>query len=234
MRCFDFHTCWQCHDGHFVRVTEDREDPRWGHSYPCPACMVGGFAGPAIDFDKEMRRMRVPAKFLKETLETWAPAEGAPRRACTAYVAVWPPAKPILFMTGGVGTGKTHLSCGVLRALFDLHGERGQFWATIDLLDRYKATFDEDRATETVEMVDQALRRSPLIVLDDWGTAKSTEWAEERMFRLVDERYRNRSPIVITTNSDLMDMPKRIMSRLGDAEECTRVYFGGPDMRPRR
>lgn len=227
----EFHICWHCHDMHRVRVTEDRQDERWGKGQPCPECREGAASGPAIDIEAELKRMRVPRKFWAESISTWTPADGPPRAACINYVASWPPALPMLFFTGGVGTGKTHLSVGVLRALFEQHGKRGQFYATIDLLDRYKATFDADRATETVDAVDSALRKTPLLVLDDWGTERATDWAQERLFHLVDERYRERLPLIITTNADLMDMPKRIVSRLADAQECQRLYFGGRDMR---
>lgn len=175
--------------------------------------------------------MRIPARFRGCRISSWLPDNARPRLACQAYVLAWPPPKPLLLLTGDKGRGKTHLACGVVRELFEHHGVRGQFWPVVDLLDRYRATFDADRATETVEQVDAQLRRLDLLVLDDLGTQKSTEWAEERLYRLVDERYRDMRPLVVTTNVTLQEMPDRVMSRLADGAVSTVVQFVGTDRR---
>lgn len=175
--------------------------------------------------------MRIPARFRGCRISSWQPDNARPRLACQAYVLAWPPPKPLLLLTGDKGRGKTHLACGILHEVFERHGVRGQFWPVVDLLDRYRATFDADRATETVEQVDAQLRRLDLIVLDDLGTQKSTEWAEERLYRLVDERYRDMRPLVVTTNVTLQEMPDRVMSRLADGAVSTVVQFVGTDRR---
>jgi DNA replication protein DnaC len=137
----------------------------------------------------------------------------------------------MLLLTGQRGLGKTHLACGILREVAERYGELGQFWPVIELLDRYRATFDESRARETVEAVDEQLRRCAVLVLDDLGTSKSTEWAEERLFRLVDERYRDGRPLVVTTNQELLELQPRVVSRLSDAGCSTLVQFTGADRR---
>jgi len=114
--------------------------------------------------------MRIPAKFRESRIATWLPDNGRPRLAAQAYVVRWPPEKPLLLLSGNKGVGKTHLACGILHEVFERHGQRGQFWPVVDLLDRYRATFDEDRATETVESVDAQLRQCGVLVLDDFGT----------------------------------------------------------------
>lgn len=199
---------------------------------PCPDCEGRG-AGRALPAggEQEVARMRIPARFRECRIASWQPDNARPRLACQAYALSWPPAKPLLLLTGDKGRGKTHLACGVVREVFERHGVRGQFWPVVDQLDRYRATFDADRATETVEQVDAQLRRLDLIVLDDLGTQKSTEWAEERLYRLVDERYRDMRPLVVTTNVTLQEMPDRVMSRLADGAVSTVVQFVGTDRR---
>ena len=236
LRCQETsHACWTCHDAGRVRVTSNGEDGRFGRSECCPDCVGSrsGFPGAAaIDLERELVRMRIPAKYRDRTIASWLPLDARPRAVAETFVASYPPPKPLIFLTGGVGTGKTHMACGIVRAFFEQHGKRGQFWPTIDLLDRYRATFDESRATETVEAVDAQLRQCAILVLDDYGAHRSTEWAEERLFRVVDERYRTRAPLVITSNIDVMEMPARVLSRLKEASDSTIVYFDGPDQRP--
>ena len=179
-------------------------------------------------------RMRIPMLHRRCIIETWAPENGRPRRLAEEYVSVWPPAKPLFLMTGEKGAGKTHLAAAVLRRIFEEHGKRGQFWPVIDLLDRYRATFDSERATETVEAIDQELRRAEVLVLDDFGANKATEWVEERLFRVVDERYRDMRPLVVTSNVGLLGLPDRVKSRFTDASVAQIAIFDGPDMRPRQ
>lgn len=129
------------------------------------------------------------------------------------YTDKWPPTGPRM-LAGGNGTGKTHLAVGALFRFWQNHGQRGRFWPAIELLDRYRATFDDARATESAESIDAEMRRTPIIVIDDLGAGKGSEWAEERLFRLIDERYRDNGALIVTTNLTLMELPARIASRL--------------------
>jgi len=212
-----------------VRYTRGRGEEGFGRSLPCPAC--SGRPVLAAEPDHDLRRLGIPAKFRTARIASWQPENGRPRLAAEAYVREWPPQKPILLLSGPKGVGKTHLACGIVRELFERHGQRGQFWPVVDLLDRYRATFDTERATETVEAVDAQLRRLAVLVLDDLGTHKSTEWAEERLFRLIDERYRENQPLVVTTNVGLVELPDRLKSRLSDGTCGTQINVAGIDRR---
>lgn len=223
------HDCCTCEDAHFVRLQRRRGEDGFGRAHPCPDC--AGSPARSEPAARVAERMRIPAKFRQARISTWLPEDGRPRLAAQAYVVRWPPEKPLLLLSGNKGAGKTHLACGILREVFERHGQRGQFWPVVDLLDRYRATYDEDRATETVEAVDAQLRQCAVLVLDDLGTHKSSEWAEERLFRLIDERYRDLRPLVVTTNVGLMELPDRIKSRLSDGSCSTLVNFTGPDRR---
>jgi len=223
------HRCCACEDAGFVRYERRRGEEGFGRALPCPGC--AGRPGLEADPERELRRLRIPAKFREARINTWLPDNGRPRLAAQAYVLRWPPEKPIFLLSGPKGVGKTHLACGIVRDLYERHGQRGQFWPVVDLLDRYRATFDEDRATETVEAVDAQLRRLAVLVLDDLGTHKSTEWAEERLFRLIDERYRELQPLVVTTNVGLMELPDRLKSRLADGSCGTQINVAGIDRR---
>lgn len=205
-----------------MRYQVGREDPRFGKAIPCPDCAA---RTEAESLDREISRLRIPRKFVPATLDNWRPHNDRKREACEEYVASWPPAKPFLLLTGEKGRGKTHLACGILRAVYERHGQRGAFWPVIDLLDRYKATFDDATATETTAAIDAEMRRMAVIVLDDFGAESATGFAMERVFRLVDERYRELRPLVITTNLDLMTLDGRVTRRFNDASGSRMVQF---------
>lgn len=218
-RCHEIHECWNCHDARF--------GARNGQSVPCPSCATQR-PDDGSDLPAELDRMRIPNRYRECTVGNWRPSDGQPRRRVEEFLGEWPPAKPTLVFTGNVGAGKTHLACAALRAEFEIRGKRGQFWPTIALLDRYKATFNDDTATETAEQIDAQLRRVELLVLDDFGTESPSKFAMERIFRLVNERYNDGAPLIVTSNIGVLDMPERVQSRLKAGVAC---YFDGPDMR---
>lgn len=216
------HRCCYCADGGRVRA-------EFGKTVLCPRCSGGAASEVTVS---PTARMMLPAKFQDAEFEQWLPVNGIPRVRCQSYVAEWPPERPFLGLTGNKGTGKTTLACATLRAASERHSVNGQFWPVIDLLDRYRRTFDSDRATESLDDVDQQMRRVPLLVLDDYGAHKGSEFAEERLFALIDYRYREHKPTVITSNVGLMEMSERVRSRLTDTSVCQMVNFMGQDMRP--
>ncbi len=73
----------------------------------------------------------------------------------------------------------------------------------------------------------------PLLILDDLGAAKTSEFVEEQTYRLINRRYNAMLPTLITTNLRIRDLKAylgdRVTSRL--AEMTTRVEFEPVDRR---
>jgi DNA replication protein DnaC len=133
-----------------------------------------------------------------------------------------------LLLEGGYGCGKTHLAAAI--ANFSAgHGIPTMFLTAPDLLDWLRASFEgsDDRFSERFEEI----RQVPLLVLDDFGTQNATPWAQEKLFQLLDYRYVNLSPTVITTNLRIEEIEGRIRSRLADTERVNRVRILAPDYR---
>lgn len=138
----------------------------------------------------------------------------AEQRASIADIISGKPQATCVTMSGGTGAGKTYASVCALKAHLLTTGHRGAFWPVIDLLERYRATFDHDRATETTGQIDEQLRKTSMLVLDDWGKQKDTEWADQQLFRLLDERLRNMQLTIVTANTKPEDFPDALRSRL--------------------
>lgn len=215
------HRCCYCADG-------GRVSRGIGKLELCPRC-TGTSAVPAPE-DPE-RRMHIPWKYRDVTFAHWKPDNGGERLRCQSYVAAWPPEKPLMFLTGNRGTGKTTLAIAILRTALERHGAAGQFWLAQRLLDRINATYD-DEAEETLQQVMGQMEKVPLLVIDDLGSEKSTEAARSRLFAIIDHRYSNGLPLVVTSNAAPQELDPRIKSRLSDAAVCTLVSFNGRDMRP--
>jgi len=67
--------------------------------------------------------------------------------------------------------------------------------------------------------------------MDDFGTQNATAWAQEKLFQILNYRYINHFPLVVTTNLLLEQIEGRIRSRLEDPELVTRVFIQAPDYR---
>lgn len=134
-----------------------------------------------------------------------------------------------LLLEGTYGCGKTHLAAAVGNARL-AKGEVVLFITTPDLLDHLRSTFGPSSETGYDETFDR-IRNAPLLILDDLGAENASEWAQEKLFQLLNHRYSRNLPTVITTNIDLDTLDPRIRSRLLDSAMIRRVPITAPDYR---
>jgi DNA replication protein DnaC len=133
-----------------------------------------------------------------------------------------------LIMQGGYGCGKTHLAAAIANESAAL-GVPALFITVPDVLDQLRFAYQDPDST--FEKRFEEIRRAPLLILDDFGTQNATEWAEEKLFQILNFRYTNQLPLVVTTNLPLDDIEPRLRSRLQDPELVTRVTIIAPDYR---
>jgi DNA replication protein DnaC len=133
-----------------------------------------------------------------------------------------------LLLQGGYGCGKTHLAAAIANFAVDL-GVPTLFITVPDLLDTLRFAYSDPE--ETFENRFEEIRRSTLLILDDFGTQNATPWAQEKLFQIINYRYINHLPLVVTTNLLLEQIDGRIRSRLEDPEMVTHVHILAPDYR---
>ena len=85
------------------------------------------------------------------------------------------------------------------------------------------------------EVVDR-LCSYPLLVIDDFGMERGTEYALEQIYNIIDSRYRSRKPLIVTTNLTLTELKNpqdtahaRILVRESGTEPVVRVMVEAPD-----
>jgi DNA replication protein DnaC len=103
-----------------------------------------------------------------------------------------------LWFDGPVGTGKTSLAILVAKAAKDA-GRSYAVFPVPRLLAEIKRTFDRD-ASDSYMGFFRRLCTIDLLVLDDLGAEKQTEWVLEQLYSIVNERWQDRRSIVVTTN----------------------------------
>jgi DNA replication protein DnaC len=133
-----------------------------------------------------------------------------------------------LVLQGHYGCGKTHLAAAVANFVVDI-GVPTLFLTVPDLLDSLRFSYNNPESSFEERFDD--IRRSPLLIMDDFGTENATPWAQEKLFQILNYRYINNLPLLITTNLSLNQLEGRIRSRLQDPELVTRVNILAPDYR---
>jgi len=138
-----------------------------------------------------------------------------------------------VLLTGTVGTGKTHLSAAI--ALYLLEREYKVMFGTVTtLLSKIRNTFGNNRESE--QEVFDSMIRCQLLVVDDIGKEKATEWVEQTLYEIINTRYENNKPLIITTNFGLGDLKDRYPN-VGEAlidrilEMCKGVKMTGDSWR---
>jgi DNA replication protein DnaC len=121
-----------------------------------------------------------------------------------------------LVLIGGYGCGKTHLAAAIANYRMEL-GHAVMFVVVPDLLDYLRAAYAPNSAITFDERL-EAIRETPLLILDDLGAHNSTPWAQEKLFQILNHRYNGRLPTVITSNQRPEEMEPRIASRLRDPD----------------
>lgn len=133
-----------------------------------------------------------------------------------------------LLLMGPFGCGKTHLAAAIANQSVSL-GVPTLFLTVPDLLDWLRFAY-QDKET-TFENRFEEIRNIQLLVMDDFGTENATPWAQEKLFQIINHRYMNRLPLVITTNQPMDTIEERIRSRLQDPSLVQRLHINAPDYR---
>jgi DNA replication protein DnaC len=191
---------------------------------------------------KRLAEANIPRRYLHCTLanfaaynETLEKALAEARRVAEAF----PVAAKGLLLEGQPGVGKTHLAVAVLKQAMQQSGGHGLFYDTRDLLKTIRSTYDPTiHATETSIL--RPVMMADLLVLDDLGAEKTSEWVEETMNLIVNTRYNERRLTIFTSNyMDIPDEtdPNSLLFRIGSRmrsrlhEMCEFVQMDGADYR---
>jgi DNA replication protein DnaC len=118
-----------------------------------------------------------------------------------------------LWFHGDVGTGKTSLAMLVAKAA-DTAGRSIAVYSVPQLLARIRRTY-ESNAEDSYDALMRRLTGVDLLVLDDLGAERQTEWVLEQLYLLINERWQNRGSVLVTTNVPDPDPegPRRLLQQ---------------------
>jgi len=133
-----------------------------------------------------------------------------------------------ILLEGTYGCGKTHLAAAIANACVK-RGVPTLFITVPDLLDSLRFAYGNPETTFEARF--EEIRDADLLVMDDFGTQNATAWAQEKLFQIINYRYINKLPTVITTNLILDEIESRIRSRLQDSDFVKHIRILAPDFR---
>ena len=175
---------------------------------------------------------------LNATFENFKEREGSEEAFLVASDYTVGNAPSILVLIGGTGTGKTHLLEAIGRQYMEQEHEGGTpYTVRYELVANMLRQLRESFKVETEGSVMAHAYKADLLLLDDIGAEKPSEWVEQELFNLVEDRYRNNRLMVVATNevepTIRAKLGDRIASRLFDNETGTvkQVYLTATDYR---
>ena len=135
-----------------------------------------------------------------------------------------------LLLWGDVGTGKSYIAGCIANALLD-KGVPVLMTNFARLLNKLTDMYAGDRNAYI-----DSFKRYPLLIIDDLGMERNSEFAREQVFSVIDSRYRSQLPIIVTTNlslEELKDPTDLSRSRIYDRvlERCMPICVNEQNIR---
>lgn len=123
--------------------------------------------------------------------------------------------KGLYFYSKTKGSGKTRLACSVGNALINEYGLQIRFTTTLNLLEAIKDTYNKN-SENTERKIGDELKRSEVLIIDDIGTEKASEWVNSIFLSLLDYRISNNKPTIFTSNVAIekLRLDDRIVDRI--------------------
>ncbi|PKM77373.1 MAG: hypothetical protein CVU90_07955 [Firmicutes bacterium HGW-Firmicutes-15] len=199
---------------------------------------ITGFSSEELRFQAVWSSCRIPPRLAGASFETYKPTCPEQQRAlekCRVFAANG--LDNInqgrgLFFQGAVGTGKSHLSASILRAIvvsnIDRFGrpasENGfvgepvyegfycSMVSVVDLLGTLRESFGVEQFRAPARRLLHRARSDAVVILDDIGAEKPSEWVEEQLYALIDLRYRMLRSTIFTTNCSMKKLEGQIGS----------------------
>lgn len=127
--------------------------------------------------------------------------------------------KGLYFYSNTKGSGKTLLSIAITNELIIKYKIKPIYISVVNMLNEMKHSFSKKDSNRNFYSLMESFKHAPLLVMDDLGVEKTTDWSEEVLTQILDERMSYKCPTIITSNMPIQSLQKkypagRIKSRI--------------------
>jgi DNA replication protein DnaC len=211
----------------------------------CPSCSE------KEEQERKSHQREALKKQLTERMEIYLRKRGVPRRYLNARItdfpAHWQKLKESttgLFLTGSRGLGKTHLAVALMREMifttqpvyrggdYKIDFQRMPLFVSVpELLLEIRDTFNGSGASE--KAVIDKYSWVDVLVLDDLGAEKTSDWVLQTLYTTMDRRYREELRTIITSNLSIEEIEEKFDDRVASrvAGMCRVCTIKGRDRR---
>jgi len=195
-------------------------------------------------FERLIADARIPKRYEHCDLDSYKPVspQESQKRAklyVQRFLDKYPQIDGGLLFLGPCGVGKTHLAVALLKKVITETGDDGLFYDFRDLLREIQSSWNSVSQTSELDVLRPVLE-AKVLVLDELGANKPTEWVRDTIAHIINCRYNDKKLTILTSN--YLDSPAklgeetltdrigmRLRSRL--YEMCTEVEIQGEDFR---
>lgn len=169
----------------------------------------------------------IPPRFRGKTFESFLAADARQQKVlgvCRDYAVNFPKHHAdgrSLLLLGNVGTGKTHLAAAIADYVIRNHGLNALYRTVYSILQHVKGSFDREASYSESEAFRDFIQPE-LLVIDEVGATKSSEFEQQTLFNIINGRYEQQLPTIVISNL----APDELGAALG--ERCVdRLREGG-------
>ena len=153
-----------------------------------------------------LKQARIPKRYehceLAEFVTSFDGAHGSLSRtllAAQSFVAEYPVEKTGLLLLGPIGVGKTHLAVGIMQELIQQKGIPCLFYDYRELLKEIQNSYNASVQATELDVL-RPVFETEVLVLDELGAVKPTEWVWDTVSHILNTRYNDNRTTIITTN----------------------------------
>jgi DNA replication protein DnaC len=150
---------------------------------------------------RSIERARLPKRYVKCHFHNYKPANSSQQTAFNYAMRLameYPAVEQGLLFMGPVGVGKTHLSVSILKGLTE-RGISCLFYEFGTLLKEIQDSYNAETKTSEFGVLSPVFN-ADVLVLDELGASKPTEWVRDTMTHIINTRYNDRRLTIFTTN----------------------------------
>uniref|UniRef100_A0A6M3LG55 Putative IstB domain protein ATP-binding protein n=1 Tax=viral metagenome TaxID=1070528 RepID=A0A6M3LG55_9ZZZZ len=184
------------------------------------------------DPERILKNYGIPAKYYKSSFDNYKGGEKYVD-ACRRFITN----PENLFITGSFGCGKTHMAVSIIRELFkqDVVYYTMRFKNVPELLLDIRESFRSNDGNNSEGCIIEKYSGVKILVLDDMGAEKTSEYSITTLYTLINRRYNDMKPTIVTTNLTIEQIEKQIHPRIASRfAEYKIMKINMPDYRKNR